>query len=246
MTFTASLLLDIVALLILVYFFILGLRRGLILTLFSLLSVLLALGGGWYLSHTYTAPLQEKLAPLIIEKLIFHETETQNAALLPQDQNTQADSIQTESPNLTDRFSTSVQEQLNQSVHSIQDATIQELGTAIAHTAAKSILFFSGFLMVSLLWYILCHALHLVAKLPGLHILNKTLGGVLGLVKGILILLLMRWLLCDLLGWIPTSVLEGSYILPFLSSIPFFLGYTGSVPGTISLPQVSPASIIHI
>ena len=47
MTLTASLLLDLVLLVILVLFFVQGIRRGFVLTLCSLLAVILALIGIW-------------------------------------------------------------------------------------------------------------------------------------------------------------------------------------------------------
>ena len=61
----------------------------------------------------------------------------------------------------------------------------------------SSLLFLAGFLVVQIVWVTLCHALNLVAKLPGLHLLNKILGGLLGLVKGIAILMVARWALCQ-------------------------------------------------
>lgn len=64
----------------------------------------------------------------------------------------------------------------------------------------RSLLFLAGFFGVLILWLILCHTLNLVAKLPGLHLLNKLLGGLLGLIKGLLLLMVARWILCDLLG----------------------------------------------
>ena len=53
------------------------------------------------------------------------------------------------------------------------------------------------------------------------------LGGVFGLVKGILVLIIVRWVLCDLLGWIPTDVAEGSILLSLLSSIDLFSWLAG-------------------
>ena len=52
MTLTASLLLDLVLLGLLVVFFLVGYQRGLILTLCSLLAVVLSFAGGWYLATT--------------------------------------------------------------------------------------------------------------------------------------------------------------------------------------------------
>ena len=103
----------------------------------------------------------------------------------------------------------------------------QRLTPALSALTAKALLFLAGFLLVLMLWRLLCHLLHLVAKLPGLHGINKALGGLLGLVKGYLILLVARWALCDFLGWIPPEVAAESRMLLFLSSLPLptFLGF---------------------
>ena len=96
---------------------------------------------------------------------------------------------------------------------------MQQLAASIAQTVAKAVLFLVGFLVVLLVWNILFHALHLVAKLPGLHLLNKVLGGAFGLVKGVLLLMVAQWLLCDLLGWIPSEIAQQSHLLSLLSAL---------------------------
>ena len=160
MTLTASLMLDLVILLLLLACFFTGLRRGLILSICDLLAVVLGLLGGWYLSGS--PALMAELEPV---------------------------------------FS-------------------QHLTPALGALAAKAVLFLVGFLLVLLVWKLLCNALNLVAKLPVLHGLNKALGGVLGLIKGWLILLVARWILCDVLGWIPPEVAAESRLLVFLSTLP--------------------------
>lgn len=169
MTLTTSLFLDIVLLGLLVYWFVMGLRRGLILSLCGLLAVLVGLAGGWYLATTQAAPLALAWEPFFAQHL------TAEAAL----------------------------------------------------PGARAVLFLVGFLVVQMVWTALCHILNLVAKLPGLHFLNKALGGLLGLVKGALILLVARWALCDLLGWIPTEVAAQSRVLPWLTALPLLSFLTG-------------------
>ena len=110
MTLTASLLLDLVLLGLLVVFFLVGYQRGLILTLCSLLAVVLSFAGGWYLATHAAEGFQAKLGP------------------------------------------------------------------EVPGFVASSLLFLAGFLVVQIVWVTLCHALNLVAKLPGLHLLNKILG----------------------------------------------------------------------
>ena len=156
MTLTASLLLDLVLVGLLIVFFIAGYQRGLILTLCSLLAVALSFAGGWYLATYAAEGLQARL------------------------------------------------------------------GAEVPGFVASSLLFLAGFLVVQIVWVTLCHALNLVAKLPGLHLLNKIFGGLLGLAKGIAILMVARWALCDLLQWIPADVAAQSYVLPWLTPSAFF------------------------
>lgn len=162
MTITASFLMDLVLLGVLVYFFIIGVRKGLILSLCSLLAAFLGLIGGWYLAAFHSSPLQLWLEPIFATHLM----------------------------------------------------------TDFSGLAAKIILFLVGFIGLQLIWTLLCHVLDLVARLPGLHFINKTLGGILGLVKGMLIILIVLWILCDVLAWIPPQVAAGSRILYYLHFAP--------------------------
>lgn len=73
MELTVSLLLDLVILGLLLYCLIQGLRRGFILTLCSLLAVLLAFLGGWYLATHAAQPLEEKLEPVILHAMLAQE-----------------------------------------------------------------------------------------------------------------------------------------------------------------------------
>lgn len=222
MTFTASLILDLVILALLVYAFVTGFRRGLILSLCSLLAVFVALLGGWYLSTSCADPLAEKLEPLFLEAMADRaEADPEGAdSPLPADQvpPEEAGSFS----QLTGRFSQAMQERLAQSAQEAETAALSSLAASAAALVAKSLLFLAGFLGVLVLWLILCHALNLVAKLPGLHGLNKVLGGLLGLGKGILLLMVARWALCDLLGWIPAEVAAESHLLPWLGSLSIF------------------------
>ena len=200
MTVTASLLLDIVTLLLLVLFFVQGIRRGFILTLCSLLAVFLALAGGWFLATHYVQPVQEALEPVILERV------------LPDEQKEAEEDTQ-------DGLIDPIQAQMAETVREAQIRIITEQVEAISALLARVILFLAGFAGVLAVWLILCRALDLVARLPVLHFVNKVLGGCLGLVKGYIIFLLLRWILCDVLHLIPAEVEEGAYIFSWLSSV---------------------------
>lgn len=207
-----SLLLDLVLLGLLVFSFVMGVRRGFLLSLCSLLAVLVALLGGWYLAAHWSQPLEERLEPVILETLTQREAEEE-----------------TTSP-LTDDLPQALQDQAAQTAQDWKNATLAQAAAFLAGAAAKVILFLAGFFVVLLLWNLLFHALNLVAKLPGLHALNKFFGGALGLVKGLLLLMLARWVLCDLLGWIPADVARDSILLSLLPSLDLLDLLEGTLP----------------
>lgn len=207
-----SLLLDLVLLGLLVFSFVMGVRRGFLLSLCSLLAVLVALLGGWYLAAHWSQPLEERLEPVILETLTQREAEEETTSPLP------------------DNLPQALQDQAAQTAQDWKNATLAQAAAFLAGAAAKVILFLAGFFVVLLLWNLLFHALNLVAKLPGLHGLNKFFGGALGLVKGLLLLMLARWVLCDLLGWIPADVTRDSILLSLLPSLDLFDLLEGTLP----------------
>ena len=201
MNLTASLLLDIVLALLLVWSVVQGFRRGFILTLCSLLAVFIALAGGWYLSTHYSEPVQEALEPMIIRRMVPDRPEE------AQDQYGDTSSL-----------AESVQTQMEHAAQSAQNALIVQQAKVLAALTAKVLMFLAGFVGVLVIWLLLCHALDLVAKLPGLNFLNRAMGAVLGLVKGLILLLVLQWLLCDALHLIPEQIADGSHVLSFLSA----------------------------
>lgn len=207
-----SLLLDLVLLGLLVFSFVMGVRRGFLLSLCSLLAVLVALLGGWYLAAHWSQPLEERLEPVILETLTQREAEEETTSPLP------------------DNLPQALQDQAAQTAQDWKNATLAQAAAFLAGAAAKVLLFLAGFFVVLLLWNLLFHALNLVAKLPGLHGLNKFFGGALGLVKGLLLLMLARWVLCDLLGWIPADVTRDSILLSLLPSLDLFDLLEGTLP----------------
>lgn len=217
------LLLDLVILGLLVYWCVMGFRRGLILSLCSLLAVVVALAGGWYLANHAYEPLAERLEPIILPVVNERADEvisSEASGLVPSEETAsdQAATDQASSGPLS-ILSGSLQNQVGQQLENFKNNAVQQLAASIAQTVAKAVLFLVGFLVVLLVWNILFHALHLVAKLPGLHLLNKVLGGAFGLVKGVLLLMVAQWLLCDLLGWIPSEIAQQSHLLSLLSAL---------------------------
>jgi uncharacterized membrane protein required for colicin V production len=82
-------------------------------------------------------------------------------------------------------------------------------------TAAYLILFLLGFALILIAWKLISHALDLVARLPGLHFLNKTCGALFGLVQACVLLFVAAWLLQFFGHVLPESLVNQTHLLKF-------------------------------
>jgi len=70
---------------------------------------------------------------------------------------------------------------------------------------------------IMILWSILSHALDLAFRLPVLSTLNRWCGGVLGLLKGGLIVFILCWLLKG--SYLPQDAIQNSYLLNLFCTV---------------------------
>ena len=86
------------------------------------------------------------------------------------------------------------------------------------------VIFLAAFVVILLLWTLLSRALDLVARLPGLHFLNKTGGALFGLGQGCIILFVAAWLLQFFGQMLPRELVEQTVLLKFfMTTTPFSL-----------------------
>ena len=98
-----------------------------------------------------------------------------------------------------------------QAAASVANAAAAELSRSIAYL----VVFVLAFVLILLAWKLLSHALDLVARLPVLHTLNGLGGGLLGLVKGAVLLFVIAWVLQFFGKVIPEAVVEQTVLLHF-------------------------------
>ena len=207
-----ALLFDLSLVAVVLLFAILGARRGMILSLCSLVSVILGLAGGAVVSNYLAPPLAQQLAPMLGDLLEepIHNLLLSGTAALEQADSFLAQAVLNVLENQTD---------LPQTV-----LLPPEFISAVTEAILRPILFVIAFVLVLILWHFISHALDLVARLPVLSLLNAVGGFVVGIVKGILFLilvyLLIRTFRPDL---IPPEILADSRILSCIQKAPSFL-----------------------
>lgn len=212
---------DLAILAILILFAFWGAHRGLILSLFSLIAVLVAFIGALWVSN-FLAPsmagwLQPTLQPTVTAAV---------ESALPDSISDIALSTEELLHLLND---TDLPMGLNEFLIDLQKEGISELTTEslayslsgkLANSIAHIALFLLSFVLIMIIWHFIARALDLVARLPGLHFLNKLGGFIFGALRGTILLFLcawlIRWLWSDL---IPTEAFGQNRLLSFFMTI---------------------------
>lgn len=225
---------DIAILLILGFFIWRGASRGFILSLFGLVAILVAFAGANFLADTLAPKVGEVLEPKFaaaIEKKLNEQFQDTSVSDLPADKEPDYPLQDVLSvlkgmglyEDLINAVDKAVQERMAEAAASAAAA----VATAIAQSVAYMVLFFVFFVLILLCWTLLSHALDLVSKLPGLNGLNKTAGGIVGFVKGCLILFVAAWLLRLSGSLIPEEAVEQTTLLKFFMTVNPMTLFTG-------------------
>lgn len=212
---------DLVILALLLFFAIRGARRGLILSLLSLVSVLVAFVGAILISNFAAKPVADWLQPSVEP---YVQTAVESALpnyidgdVLASDK-LMALLNETNLPlGLNEVLSDFLQEHaVTSGVDSLTDNIVPVLASKISLALSYAALFVISFVLILLLWKLLIHAIDLVSRLPGLNGLNKLGGFLLGALWCSVLLFVAAWLL-RMFGSnvIPADTIEASYLLRF-------------------------------
>lgn len=215
---TSAILIDLLLLAVLVVFVLLGIRRGFILTLCSLAAVLVALVGANLAADLLSPKLADALEPRLEQSI--QETLEEKAAAVNTDDGqlsaTQVLAVLREKGGLYQWAADGLEQVLDEQFTETTAQVAAAAAASVAQQIARGVLFLAGFFVILLAWTLFSHALDLVARLPGLNSLNRTLGGAAGFLKGVVILYLASWVLCPLTGLVPPETAEQTRLLLFL------------------------------
>ncbi len=208
-------LLDLAIAGIVLFFVLSGMKEGFVRSLCSLLSLVVAFYSALFLS-TYLAPVAATIAepyalPAIVEKL---EGDTPS-----RDFESQTASALLENLHLPKSWIGIIERNYESNDTEAQPFTSPSelLAGYILRILCYIALFIVSFFLVLLLWAVITKTLDLVAKLPVLHVCNRTLGAILGAIKALLCLLLLRWFFCDITGLLSVELVANTWLFRWLS-----------------------------
>lgn len=229
-----SIIYDVIIAAVLLFFLWRGYRRGLILTLCSLLAVFVALIGASILSNALAEPAAKAIEPAVASSI--HDTVTSYYQRSPAETSSSEEAdwlAQLPIDELLEPlreskafqgFADAFQKAVDDKATEIVTHAAQELARFVAVQIARMVIFVIAFFAVLIAWYFLSRALDLVAHLPVLFSANHWGGGAAGLLKGALVVFIAVWLLKD--SYIPSAAAEDTFLLKFFLSadpLSFFL-----------------------
>ena len=197
---------------------------GFILSLCGLLAVLVAFVGASFAARTLSPMVADALEPKFasaIEEQLNASIQQQVAeeGLRCPVPRRRASGRGTERPagdGLYETLINTVDKAVENGMTSVAASAAAAVAAAIAQSAAYLILFLLGFALILIAWKLISHALDLVARLPGLHFLNKTCGALFGLVQACVLLFVAAWLLQFFGHVLPESLVNQTHLLEIL------------------------------
>lgn len=193
-------LIDLILLLILVACILSGYRKGLLMSLLSLLIVVLCCFGASAAQHALTPKAVEYLEPRLAEQIQAGiqdriDQDTQQALDEAGDQELEIGGQSMDLSEITDflqQFGLDVEETVTEgtttALEPVAQAAAQAAAHAIAQQIAGAVIFFAAFLVLYLILRSVALVINVVDRLPVIHTLNRAGGAVAGLVGGLLVM----------------------------------------------------------
>ena len=204
---------------ILALFFLRGRKKGLILTLCGLVAIFVALIGARMVSNYFAPKVADMLQPhfsTVIEEQLGNGLEDKLEEMLSVGEdggNVIADILT--KLGFYDEVSNAIRNAVSgEAAQAVTDVAVA-LARTVAEVVAGVLVFVVAFLLISAAWFVVSRALDLAARLPIIHGLNRTLGGLFGLLQGMLLLFLVAWVLRLMGGVIPQETVEQTTLLRF-------------------------------
>lgn len=219
---------DLVILAVLALFLWRGWRKGLILSLCGLVVVILSLVGANFIADTAAPPVAKALQPklaAVIEENVTDYMATHYDDIVPSDAPASTEVNPWDALREMGGIYAWCADSVEDAIHQFsRDLDLSEMyaiaANRVAEQLAHHILFAVAFVALFVLLTLLLHAMDLVAKLPGLHFCNGLGGGLIGLIKGVLVLFVLLCVLRISSSQIFASeVVEKTYLFKFFVEI---------------------------
>lgn len=242
-----AVIMDVIVAAVLIGFLISGGRRGLFRSLAGLVILIVALVGAGMAASAFTPPAAKYVSPFL-EKRVAEKVDAvlagdrgdasvsgaqepsipeagsaaASSAAVPEEEPSPQVGLEAQrilkllhlDDDPAGNLAQTVQKRVRDTGVSVVSAVAQSLAETVIHT----LIFLLAFVLLLVLLNVLMHAMNLVLKLPGLHLLNTLGGAALGLLEGGLALFLAVWLLRRFGVSFETQTVAGTHLLCFFTT----------------------------
>lgn len=210
------LLFDVAIVMILAFFMWRGIHRGLIISLFGLVSILVALVGANFLANTLAPKVSAALEPrfsAVIEDTLGNSFPSAGGSAADYPLQDVLNALK--GFGLYEELIDSVDKAVQNGMSQVAASAAASVASVLAQSVAYMLIFGVAFLLILLVWNLLARVLDLVARLPVLHLFNKTGGALIGLAKACILLFVGAWLLRISGKLIPEEAVAQTVLLKF-------------------------------
>ncbi len=224
--------LDLILLAFLVYFVIIGARKGFVRTLLSFVTRIASVVVAWLVSDNYAHVLYDKFLKDNVADAIELHIKSADAGTVAQSFESALQGIPVSLVNIAESFGLNLQSLK----YNFESADITgELASALEETVAgpialvvcKIVIFAVVCVVASLVLNIVVNIVCKIVKLPVLRTANKLLGAVLGVLNGLIAMFILSFLCIILSGFIDndefTTLVSSSYIIEYFKHIRIFI-----------------------
>ena len=218
---------DLIVVALLLFFLWRGYRKGFVMTLCSFLAIFVAFIGASMVSNALAEPVTQTIRPLVEESIyrLLEEQQVEvnvssllNSGMMGEIQIPLEEALTAlKESSVYKGFADTIQEAVESGMVAAGANAAIVVVDYIARQVARGFLFVVSFGLIMILWSFMSRTLDLAFRLPVLSTLNRWCGGVLGLLKGGLIVFILCWLLKG--SYLPQDAIQNSYLLNLFCTV---------------------------
>ena len=212
---TTPAIIDIVILIALAVFAVLGAKKGLLQSLAGLLIVAVALVGATIAAQTLTEPAVALCSPVVERHLEKKMDQALEAQAHPEEPSSAEEllALMGVDGKLLDTLAGRARDEVREQGVTMAMAVVESLAYSVIH----ALLFALAFILLLAVLLLAVRAMDLMLRLPVLRTLNRTGGALVGLAQGLVLTALVLWL-ARRMGYPVDRLAETSKLIPYLAS----------------------------
>lgn len=211
---------DLILVAVLVLCTVLGFRRGAFKSVIGIVVLIAALLGAGIVSSQAGPGVAKMVSPMLSQQIELRLSEYVQSALPGGEEATQESAEGMFSAmglyqKTAEKLAGDVLEEARETGQTIVQAAVDGMVESIV----SAVLFVLAFLVLLIGFTILSKFLGLLTEVPGIHLMNAALGGVLGLLQGCLILFVLVWAAQFFGSGVPESLLQETTVFRHFAAL---------------------------